>query len=222
MSNVSVIPVKKNSTRLPGKNLKDFLGESLVQRKIRQLQRVKTVEHIVVSTDCDEAARQADVLGVEVDFRPKDLANETRPLGDFFEYIADKYRAYDDLIWSCCTSPLFDESWISIALDKYLQRDQSEHDSLIVTYKFQHYLLDQTGPINYGLGDNGHSNSQDLPSYYIFTNGVVIAPIDSVKIWRYNYGPAAIRLEVPQHVAVDIDTEQDYLAALAWGKHYEK
>ena len=213
---IAVIPVKKHSTRLPGKNLKSFFGESLLERKIGQLQKVKIIDHIVVSTDCTIASKQAKALGVEVDHRPLDLADESRPLGDFFEYICNKYNSYSTLVWACCTSPLFDEAYLLQALEAYRGLSRKEHDSLIVTTAFKHYLMDASGPLNYKLGDGGHVNSQDLPELEVFTNGVVIAEITDVLAWRYNYGSKAYRLKVPQSVAVDIDTQEDYLAALAW------
>lgn len=215
---VAVIPVKKVSTRLPGKNLLPFGNESLLQRKINQLKAVDKIDQIVVSTNWREAGEQAMALGVEVDWRPESLANESRPLGDFFEHICDKYISYKTLVWSCCTSPLFDSNWMAKAVDTYFAVVPEKNDSLIVTTEFKHYLMDANGPVNYQLGDAGHVNSQDLPVLEVFTNGVVIAPIRDVRNWRYNYGTNAYRLRVPQDVAIDIDTKADYLAALAWSQ----
>lgn len=215
---LAVIPVKQVSTRLPGKNLLPFGDHSLLQRKINQLKSVKAIDQIVVSTNWREAGEQALALDVEVDWRPESLANESRPLGDFFEYICDKYSLYETLVWSCCTSPLFDAKWLAKAIDTYFNVVPAKNDSLIVTTDFKHYLMDEKGPINYRLGDAGHVNSQDLPMLEVFTNGVVIAPIADVRSWRYNYGKNAYRLNVPQHISIDIDTKADYLAALAWSQ----
>lgn len=214
---LAVIPVKKNSSRLPGKNIRDFNGEPLVERKIRQLQKVDMIDKIVLSTDCPTASKIAKKYNVEVDERPLDLANESRPLGDLFEYITNKYQVHTHLTWACCTSPLFDENWIKIAIDSYIDNCiEGDHDSLIVTTPFKHYMFDQFGPHNFKLGDSGHVNSQDLPELEVFTNGVVMAPMNSVRLWRYNYGPNAFRLSVPQNVAIDIDTYFDFECARCW------
>ncbi|WLR39938.1 hypothetical protein P3269_05165 [Campylobacter jejuni] len=99
--------------------------------------------------------------------------------------------------------------------EKYIEIIQNEYDSLITIYKFKHYLLDENGPINFQMGLK-HQNSEYLPALDFFTNGILFAPIESVKKWHYNYGPKAYRFEVNQKASIDIDTKYDYLAALAW------
>ena len=44
------------------------------------------------------------------------------------------------------------------------------YDSLITTYRFQHYLFDEDGPFNFDIGEN-HKYSQNLPHFDLFTNG---------------------------------------------------
>ena len=76
--------------------------------------------------------------------------------------------------------------------------------------------MNKNGPLNYSLGLS-HKNSDQLPALDLFTNGILFAPITSVKEWNYNYGLNAYRFEVDQKASIDIDTELDYLAALSWG-----
>jgi N-acylneuraminate cytidylyltransferase len=101
------------------------------------------------------------------------------------------------------------------AKKKYLKALDEGYDSLITIYKFKHFLMDEKGPLNFGFGAE-HKNSEDLPELHLFTNGIVISPISSVKKWRYHFGPKAYRFEVDQKASNDIDTRLDYLAALAW------
>lgn len=210
----AVIPVKANSSRLPGKNIKPFGKENLLSRKIRQVQESKIADRIIVSSDSLEMLQIAKDMGVEGILRPSDLADESRPLSDFFDYITELIPT-GNLIWSCATSPFFDEVLMKEAKIKYEQAIQNGFDSLITIYKFKHYMMDKNGPLNYKLGV-AHLNSQDLPALDLFTNGILIAPIESVKKWHYNYGPNAYRFEVDQKASIDIDTKYDYLAALSW------
>ena len=55
----AIIPVKKNSSRLPGKNLKIFGKENLLTRKIRQLKESKIADRIIVSSDCTKMLQVA-------------------------------------------------------------------------------------------------------------------------------------------------------------------
>ena len=50
----AVIPVKKTSSRLPGKNLKAFGDENLLSRKIRQVKQSQIADRIVVSSNSEE------------------------------------------------------------------------------------------------------------------------------------------------------------------------
>ena len=75
--------------------------------------------------------------------------------------------------------------------------------------------MDKKGPLNFGFGAE-HKNSEDLPELDLFTNGIVISPISSVKKWKYHFGPKAYRFKVDQKASNDIDTKLDYLTALAW------
>ena len=220
MKYTAIIPVKKNSSRLPGKNLLVLDGESLLERKIKQIQRSEIADRIIVSSDSEEMLDLALKLGVDSVKRPKHFADETRPLSEFFRYIVGLFNE-ENMIWACVTSPFFDESLMKKAKKIYSQKIGNEIDSLIATYKFKHYLLNKSGPINYGLGDK-HKNSQDLEDIDLFTNGILIAPKQSVNNWGYNYGPNHYRLYVNQIQSLDIDTAEDYEIAKTYIKMITK
>lgn len=212
----AVIPVKANSSRLPGKNIKPFGNENLLTRKIRQVKESGIADRIIVSSDSLEMLKMANDFGVEAILRPIQFADESRPLSEFFDYIADIVDS-GNLIWACATSPFFDEELMVKAKIAYEKALKEGYDSLITIYKFKHYMMDNNGPLNYKLG-LAHLNSQDLPALDLFTNGILFAPIKSVKEWHYNYGENAFRFEVNQRASIDIDTKLDYLAALSWLK----
>ena len=210
----AVVPVKKNSSRLPGKNLLPFGNSTLLEQKIEQLKRISNISRIIVSSDSEEMLDKALSMEVEAIKRPLDLADESRPLSEFFDYICTLIDE-GHLMWACCTSPLFGVSLLRKAVSLYFEKIDQGFDSLITVTPFKHYLLDENGPMNYSLGNN-HVNSQFLPNIYVFTNGVLLAPIQDVKIWRYNYGDNPFRMEIGQAEAIDIDTYFDYLSARAW------
>ena len=67
----AVIPVKANSTRLPGKNILPFADSNLLIHKIRQLKQVESISDIVVSSDSNEMLQMADEEGVIAMRRPQ-------------------------------------------------------------------------------------------------------------------------------------------------------
>lgn len=214
MSYAAVIPVKKISSRLPGKNLLSLGKESLLERKIRQLQSANIADRIIVSSDSDQMLKVAEDMGVEAIKRPNHFANESRPLTEFFRYVTTLFSE-EHLIWSCVTSPFFNEHLMKKAHQKYADGIGKQFDSLITTYQFKHYLLDRSGPLNYQLGE-AHKNSQELEGVDLFTNGLLIAPRHSVEKWGYNYGSNHYRFYVNQIESLDIDTPADYEIAKAY------
>lgn len=214
MTYTAIIPIKKNSSRLPGKNILRFGDENLLTRKIRQLKLSGIADRIIVSSDSDEMLDMAKKQNVDTILRPKCFADESKPLFEFFEYIGNIVKD-GHLIWSCVTSPFFDEHLMKQAKIEYKEALNNNYDSLITTYDFNHYLMDDSGPLNYGMGQK-HQNSQELNTVQLFTNGILFAPINSVRKWQYNYGPNAYRFKVGQKESIDIDTEWDYKAAISW------
>src|SRR4051794_801209 len=75
MNSLAIIPARAGSKRLPGKNVKPFLGKPLIQWTIAFAQRAQCFSSIVVSTDSDEIAQCAEQAGLPVpERRPPDLA----------------------------------------------------------------------------------------------------------------------------------------------------
>jgi CMP-N-acetylneuraminic acid synthetase len=210
----AVIPAKANSSRLPNKNILPFGESNLLIHKIRQIKSLNCVDRIIVSTDSDLMLEMAKIEGIEAIRRPTEFADESRPLADFFDYICDIVKE-GDLLWACCTSPCVKNKTYEKALEMYKRKLAEGHDSVITVCKYQHYLFNEDGPLNFGYGSN-HKNSDQLPILHLFTNGVIIAPIESVKIWRYNYGPRAYKMEIDQQESIDIDTFWDYICAKSW------
>jgi CMP-N-acetylneuraminic acid synthetase len=54
----ALVPIKGASERVPGKNLRDFCGRSLMCRVLGILQEVDVVDRIVVNTDSDKVAEK--------------------------------------------------------------------------------------------------------------------------------------------------------------------
>lgn len=214
MKFTAIIPVKGNSSRLPYKNILPLGDESLLTRKIRQVKESKIANRIIVSSDSKIMLEMARNLGVETDLRPKDLVDESRPFSDLLAYFADIVKE-GHFVYTCATSPFFDENLMRQSKEKYLFALENNYDSLIAIYKFRHFLLDEKGPFNFKPGKK-HLNLQDLKPFDFFTNGIIYTPVENIAKFNYFYGPNPFRFEVGQKEALDIDTKEDYLSALAF------
>lgn len=216
----AVVPVKGNSSRLKNKNILPFGDSNLLLHKIRQLKQVEGISEIIVSSDSDEMLQYGMDEGVRAVKRPKQYADESQPFGRFLEYVCG-IMEYDNLMWACCTSPLVTPELYNRAIKLYYEKRKEGYDSLITVQKYQHFLLDREGPMNFSRGLK-HVNSQDLPVYYYFTNGIILAPRENVLEWKYHFGPNVYRMEVSQDEAIDIDTYWDYVCAKAFLDEHNK
>jgi N-acylneuraminate cytidylyltransferase len=207
----AVIPVKKSSSRLPGKNLLPFARSNLLRDKIHQLKKVPEIKEILVSSDSAEMLQIARDEGCRVDERPSHFADESRPFPEFVKYVTELLD-FKNMVWACVTSPMFGSRHLSEAIKTYEDLPPAQYDSLVAVTPFQHYLFDDRGPINFGPGGE-HLNSQDLPRLKLFTNGVNIAPVSRAREWGYQFGFRPYQFEVNQEFSIDIDTHVDYLIA---------
>lgn len=209
----AIIPVKKNSTRLPNKNILPFGDDNLLVHKIRQLKQVKAVNQIVVSTDSKEMLEMAEEEGVIPMLRPKQYADESLPISEFITYLGDNVEG-DHFMWSCVTSPLVDVELYSKAIKLYLMKLDEGYDSLVTVIPFQHYLMDENGPFNFKRG-KFHTNSQQLQKLYLFTNGIQLTPHEKYKEWGDRIGEHPYLMEVSKNESIDIDDVYDYEFALS-------
>ena len=212
----AIVPVKANSSRLPGKNTLPFGNSNLLLHKLEQLKQVEEITDIIVSSDSDAMLEMALKAGVKAIKRPEIYANESVPFSNFLDYLCG-ILPNEHLLWACVTSPLVEPYLYRKAINLYFNMLSEGYDSLVTLHPMQSFYLDKNGPINFETGLK-HKNSEYLDPIYHFTNGINIAPIDKVAEWHYNYGPHPYKLMVNKREAVDIDDIFDYVQALAMYK----
>ena len=209
----AIIPVKKDSSRLPNKNILPYADSNLLIHKIRQLKQVEAVNKIVVSSDSPEMLAMAESEGVIALLRPKQYADESLPISEFISYLCDNVEG-THFMWACVTSPLVDSMLYQKAITLYLQKLSEGYDSLVTVCPFQHYLMTDSGPFNFSRGRD-HKNSQELSKLYLFTNGIQLTPCIKMKEWLDRIGVKPYLMHVNKYESVDIDDAYDYEFALS-------
>ena len=77
MNYIAIIPARKGSKEIPGKNIKNLAGKPLIVWTIEQALRSKKISRVIVSTDCIQIAEISKKNGAEVPFlRPKKYAQD--------------------------------------------------------------------------------------------------------------------------------------------------
>jgi N-acylneuraminate cytidylyltransferase len=211
----AVIPVREGSRRLKNKNVAPFAGTNLLLNKIEQLKKVPEVERIVVTSDSDMMLEMARQAGAFVHKRAPEFCDEkTKTFGEVVRHVAESVEG-EHILWATCTSPLVFPETYSKAINEYFPALDNGFDSLVAFEEIKRYLWDENGPINYKLGVK-HVPSQQLPSHYIVTDGILIAPREKMIEWSYFHGRNPYRFIVDKRTAIDIDDGLDLATARAW------
>ena len=100
---IAIIPARKGSKRLPGKNMMELCGKPLIYWTIQAALNAETVHSIIVSTDCKKIAGYSKKF-CDVNMRPPELATDNAPMDgvllDVLETINADY--FEDV---CCLQP---------------------------------------------------------------------------------------------------------------------
>jgi len=125
---LALIPARKGSKRIPGKNIIDFAGKPLIAYTIEAALASNCFQDIIVSTDDEEIISVAMQYGATVPFmRPKDLADDLAKSTDVVIHairaLEEMGKTYELFVFLQPTSPLRDGTDIKNSIDFLLDND---------------------------------------------------------------------------------------------------
>jgi len=115
---LAIIPARKGSKRLRGKNMRILRGRSLVDWAIIHAKSVKYIDKIVVTTDIGDILRRK-LEGVTISKRPYMLCLDDTKMGPVVKNVVQKYPGYDIVVLLQPTSPLRQYTDIEIAIRNF-------------------------------------------------------------------------------------------------------
>lgn len=206
----AIIPLKKNSVRVPNKNFKDFGDTTLANLKINKLLEVTGLDEIIVNSDSAEVLdwvrKQYGSNKITYVLREPYYASSECSGSEFFENIAENADT-DVLIYSPVTSPFVNPETLELAIQKFLNFGD-ENDSVLSVFDMKHHMWMNNKPLNY---NPYHSpNSQDLPTVYKVTYGFGIISKEMMIKRRNIMGENPFFFELNELESVDIDTDLDF------------
>ena len=93
---LGIVVARGGSKRVPGKNIRDFLGKPLIEWTIEIGQKSEVFERFILITDDDKASMVGKKLGIEIPFKePAELASDTAKIFDVFHYTLSWLRDND-------------------------------------------------------------------------------------------------------------------------------
>ena len=217
-----IIPARGGSKRLPGKNIKPFLGKPLIAYAIDAAKASKYVDRVLVSTDDNAIAAVANQFGADVPFnRPVELASDTATtlsvLQHAIEFVEQRAVSFEIIVLIQPTVPGVQTKDIDGVIEKLIQ---SGTNSCITVSEVSEppqwmYRLEEDGRITPYI-DAPLARSQDLQMLYRI-NGAVYATLREtlIKGGKIIDNESCAAVVMPRERSVDIDTQTDFTIAEA-------
>lgn len=217
MKTVAFVPIRLNSQRVTGKNLRLLAGEPLMCHILRTLTQVDEIDEVYVYCS-DESICELLPAGVKFLRRSTDLDQDTTLGAEIYDSFTAAVDA-DRYILAHATSPFIRAATLSTALDKIAS---GNYDSAFSAEKIQTFAWYEGRPLNYEL-DN-IPRTQTLEPVYVETSAFFIF---SRRLWcerRRRIGDHPYMAVVDHIEGLDIDYPEDFTMAeiIAAGREQAK
>jgi CMP-N-acetylneuraminic acid synthetase len=212
ISLTALVPIKGDSERVPGKNVRDFCGRPLMCRVLEMLQQCVCVGRIVVNTDSGRVAETASAFGkATVHKRPAGLCGHTVSMNSVIAHDLS-LLGEGHYLQTHVTSPLLTCATVRNAARRYFTA-LPVHDSLFSVISRQGRFFDADGrPINHDPAVL--LNTQDLPPIYEENSCLYIFSRASFFAGGQNrVGVRPAMFPMLKTESQDIDTEDDFTLA---------
>ncbi len=214
-----LIPARKGSKGLPGKNVKRLKNKPLIQYSIELAQRLTSNDSICISTDDPQVISIAESLGVRVPFvRPSALASDSASSYQVIAHALSHYReigkTYEYVILLQPTSPFRNTEHVKEAFDL-----MNPDVDMVVSVKsskanpyFNLFEEDDQGFLSLSKEAN-ITKRQEAPAVYEYNGSIYIIRTESLLREGTLKLPRIKKYEMDERYSVDIDTSFDWSIA---------
>ena len=214
----AIIPARKGSKGIPGKNKKDFCGKPLVSWTIEAALNCSIVNKTIVTSD------DQDVRNITFSYkypyryirnRPKELCEDEVNGWEVAMDAIEHYDLKDDdiIIYLQPTSPLRTSEDIKIAYFSFVMFKDAEslisccrEAKMYYGFKMTEGYLDPIFHARYL-----ERRRQELPECYVPNGAIYIIHVGTLKTYKSFYTPRTKPYIMPKERSVDMDEEIDWL-----------
>lgn len=205
----AIITVRSGSKRVKNKNLRSFAGSSLLEIKIKQMQRIPELDAVQVNSNDDEMLQIGKDLGCEIFKRDEYYATDMVSTNELRKNAAENIDA-DIILVTNCTNPLLKDDTIKEAINVYKSLPK-EFDSLNTAHDVKDFLW--FGGKAYNYDPTKTPRSQDLPDILGLDSALnIISRKRMIEISNF-VGINPFLYKISDLEATDIDTELDFEVA---------
>jgi N-acylneuraminate cytidylyltransferase len=219
LSSICIIPARGGSKRIPGKNIRSFLGKPIIAYSIEAALKSELFDVVMVSTDDQEIADIAVKYGASVPFlrssdNSGDMATTYQVVEEVIGCYASEGRVFDYTCTLYATAPFVTADKLKMAYS----RMSSTNSEAIYTvqefsYPIQRSVSFQEDGLKLNWPENFNKRSQDLTKnfhdcgqFYLYETDVYLE-----KVGVFNMNSDAIIISEME--SQDIDSETDWQLA---------
>ena len=203
MKIVAIIPIKKNSKRVKGKNFKEINGNPLYRFLLDKLKYTK-FDEIYVDSDSHIIKEYCKKNKFKFIERLPHLTKDNANGNDLLNFHSKIIKA-DIYFQLFITSPLLKISTINKCID--LLRKNKKYDSVLTIKKIYSWFWFKNKPINYN--PKTLPRSQDAQPVIVETTGLYGIRRDAIKKQKCRIGRKPFFFEVSDDESLDIDNSND-------------
>ncbi|MDD3326655.1 MAG: pseudaminic acid cytidylyltransferase [Zoogloea sp.] len=214
MFNFAIIPARGGSKRIPGKNVKFFLGKPIICYSVEVAISSGLFDEVMVSTDDPEIAEVALACGAKVPFlRSPETSNDFAPLADVIDEVKEEYlgvgRSFDNICCILPTAPLITVENLRKGYELLIEKGADSVRPLVrFGYAIERALKLNDGRVEMLHPEHKYTRSQDLePAFHDAGQFYWMKAACCLR------GDNRFGFEISEVEAQDIDTEIDWKMA---------
>ncbi len=219
MNYLVVIPARKNSKGVPGKNKRLLGNKPLIQYTIEAAKEVFSQNEICISTDDDEIIQIAADLGVKPAFkRPDELSTDTASSQEVLVHALEFYekqgKKIDTVVLLQVTSPFRKGNQIKEALQLFntdIDMVVSVTESKSNPY-FNLFEENEQGFLEKSKQGN-FTRRQDSPSVFEYNGAIYIINRNVILEKKIGQFQKVVKYVMDEKSSIDIDTNLDWKIA---------
>ena len=200
---VSVMPIKLNNERLPGKNTMMLGDKPLIRYELDTLLSIKEISDIYVFCSQDSIKKYLP-QSVRYLKRPEYLDLPTSNFNQIFDEFLKIIDA-DIYVYAHATAPFVKKESIEKCLSAVISR---QYDSAFCATEIRDFLWKDGKPLNFDASNV--PRSQDLDPIYEETSGVYVFTKKSYERTHRRIGEKPYICITSKKEAVDINTVEDF------------
>lgn len=214
MRTACFIPIKANSERIQGKNLRILNGKPLYRYLCEHVREAEVFDDVYIDTNSAEISEYARTMGFEVIERLPELAQNTANGNDLLVHHFELHPDYDYYFQLFVTAPYMKPETICACWEKLTC--SAVYDSCFTATENHSYYWLAGNPMNYRPGIL--PRSQDMVPVIEETTGLYGITGEALRKYHCRIGCRLYVHIVSKFEAVDINTEEDWEIAEYVGK----